>query len=68
MSERYFLKINAGPEREVSMVEFVLAERMAGFLPKHGGGPLATDGFSISSESGEVVGRVEPKEKGKKVE
>lgn len=67
MSERYFLKINDSPEREVSMIEYALAERMAGFLPQPGCGPLATSEFSVSSGSGEVVGRIE-QEEGKKVE
>ena len=57
--ERYFLKINDEPEREVSMVEFVFAERMAGFLPKPDCGPIATHGFSVSSANGEVTGRIE---------
>ncbi len=59
MSERYFIKIDDQPEREVSLVEFVLAERMAGFIPKPDCGPLATNGFTYSHSNHSIEGRIE---------
>jgi hypothetical protein len=34
MSERYFLKVGDGPEKEVSKKEWIVAERQSGFYPK----------------------------------
>jgi len=54
MSARYYLKTDWQNDWvEVSLEEFVKAERAAGFCNK-AGGPTATGGFS----SGSVTGRV----------
>lgn len=55
---RYFLTVAGGPEREVSMAEFVAAERRAGFRNTMGRPDLpATGGFGNSREG--LRGRVE---------
>ncbi len=61
-SNRYFIKLGDGPEREVSLTEYCAAERNAGFYPK---GPSrsdpewmttpATASFSNGSISGRIV-------------
>jgi hypothetical protein len=61
--ERYFVKIDDKPEREVTAEEFVRAERDAGFHPKPGCGPFATAGFGSTryTEGGtrSISGRIE---------
>lgn len=64
MRERYFLRQNDDPEREVDRETFRQAERDAGFHPKRalsrpdGSSPLATGGFTASGPRGKVRGRI----------
>lgn len=55
MSERFFLWITGGAEREVTREEFIRAERSAGFRSKFGPDHPATAGFS----NGVLHGRTE---------
>jgi len=54
--EHYYLGITGHPESmvEVTQEEFILAERAAGFRPKHGCGPVATGGFGSGGIQGSV--------------
>lgn len=54
--ERYFLRLDfeGAPETEVSLKQFIQAERAAGFHPKSGDG-IATGGFSGVGVRGRVV-------------
>lgn len=57
---RYFLSINGSPEEEVTKEQFIKAEREAGFHPKKGLEPPATDGFSYhdSGNRRSIVGSI----------
>jgi len=53
--KRYYLKAGWQKEyEEVTEVQYIEAERAAGFFPKPGCGPIATGGFSRGSVSGKV--------------
>jgi hypothetical protein len=49
--ETYWLQTGEGPHSQVSLRQFIQAERGAGFLPKGGNGP-ATGGFSSGALTG----------------
>jgi len=58
--ERYYLREDGGPKREVTQGEFIAAERAAAFYPSPGEGPVATDGFGATFPDGrEIEGFVE---------
>lgn len=59
MSAHYYVKRNGEPWREVSKLEFIAAERDAGFIPKAGCGPIATAGFGRSGPDGSIDGKIE---------
>ena len=52
---RYWLSVSALPWQEATQEQFIAAEQAAGFYPKLGGGPLATNGFGAGSVNGRVT-------------
>ena len=55
MTTRYFLKADFQTERqEVTKIQFIQAERIAGFYSNTGPGTCATGGFSGNGVSGTI--------------
>lgn len=57
---RLLLTVGSKPEREVTVDQWCAAERMCGFYPKRGLGPMATAGFSQSTGYATIIGRIVP--------
>src|SRR5689334_8321030 len=51
----YWLRDEGVPYHEVSLRDFVKAEREAGFFPKNGSDGLATQGFAFGASSGAIT-------------
>lgn len=61
MTTRYWTKKNTEEWKEVTLEQFMAAERMCGFYPKEGLGP-ATGGFVSTTSHGEIKGAITTKD------